>query len=199
MDLGLKYYLCPEFYSDEMKNEFNNRLRRITNSTSFYLALKRNYLQMKKIIIPALILLLASCSGNKDNGKVDSSVVMNTETANGPVDKSQLPVIKFKETEFNYGRIIQGEKVAHTFSFTNEGKSNLIVVSAKASCGCTVAQPPKDPIPPGGTGKIDVVFDSNNKAGMVSKTITVLTNCEPNTVMLTITGEVVVPATTETK
>lgn len=154
---------------------------------------------MKKIIIPAFLLLLAACGGNKEEGKIDSSLVNVTETANGTVDKSKLPVINFKESEFNYGKIIQGEKVSHSFSFTNDGKSNLIIVSAKASCGCTVAQPPKDPIPPGGTGKIDVVFDSNNKAGVVSKTITVLTNCEPNTVMLTISGEVIVPSTTESK
>jgi hypothetical protein len=157
------------------------------------------FLIMKKIIIPAVILLLAACGSNKEEGKIDSSIVTNTETANGTADKSKLPVIKFTESEFNYGKIIQGEKVSHTFTFTNEGKSNLIVVSAKASCGCTVAQPPKDPIPPGGTGKIDVVFDSNNKSGMVSKTITVLTNCEPNTVLLAISGEVIVPAATETK
>jgi hypothetical protein len=102
-------------------------------------------------------------------------------------------VIKFTEESYNFGKIIQGEKVSHTFTFTNEGKSNLIVASAKASCGCTVAQPPKEPIPPGGTGKIDVVFDSNGKSGNVSKSISVVTNCEPNTVILVIGGEVIEP------
>lgn len=154
---------------------------------------------MKKFLLPVLALVLLSC-GNKDGDKIDSSIVNVTETANGKVDKSLLPVIKFTESEFNYGKIIQGEKVSHTFTFTNEGKSNLIIASAKGSCGCTVAQPPKDPIPPGATGKIDVVFDSNGKSGVVSKSVTVLTNCEPNTVILTIGGEVIVPSpTTETK
>ncbi len=156
-------------------------------------------LGMKKLWIPLIALALFACNGNQDEGKVDSSLINITETANGDVDKSQLPVIKFKELEFNYGKIIQGEKVSHTFTFTNEGKSNLIIASAKGSCGCTVAQPPKDPIPPGGTGKIDVVFDSNGKSGMVSKSISVLSNCEPNTVILTIAGEIVAPTTTETK
>ena len=155
---------------------------------------------MNKLILPIIAFALFSCGGNKDETKIDSSLINVTETANGTADKSKLPIIKFTESEFNYGKIIQGEKVSHTFTFTNEGKSNLIIASAKASCGCTVASPPKDPIPPGATGKIDVVFDSNGKSGMVSKSITVLTNCEPNTVILTIGGEIIVPSPTpETK
>src|ERR1035437_4646566 len=120
---------------------------------------------MKKIIIPFFVLALFSCGGNKNDGKISSDLVTVSETANGPVDKSQLPVIKFTEENFDFGKIIQGEKVSHTFTFKNEGKTNLIVASAKASCGCTVAQPPKEPISPGAIGKIDVVFDSNGKSG----------------------------------
>ncbi|HWY39009.1 MAG TPA: DUF1573 domain-containing protein, partial [Bacteroidia bacterium] len=77
--------------------------------------------------------------------------------------------------------------------FKNEGHSNLIVASAKASCGCTVAQPPKEPIAPGAIGKIDVVFDSNGKSGHVTKSISVVTNCEPSTMILVIGGDVITP------
>src|ERR1700739_3982346 len=133
---------------------------------------------MKIVIISFFSLALFSCSGNKENDKVSSDLINVTETAYGSVDKSKLPVIKFTEENFDYGKIIQGEKVSHTFTFTNQGKSNLIVASAKASCGCTVAQPPKDPIAPGASGKIEVVFDSNGKSGRVSKSISVVTNCE---------------------
>ncbi len=148
---------------------------------------------MKKIIIYVFVLALLSCGGNKNDGKISSDLVSVSETANGPVDKSQLPIIKFTEENFDFGKIIQGEKVAHTFTFTNEGKTNLIVASAKASCGCTVAQPPKEPISPGAIGKIDVVFDSNGKSGHVTKSISVITNCEPSTTILVIGGDVIVP------
>jgi len=148
---------------------------------------------MKKIIIPVFTLALFSCGGNKNDGKISSDLVTVSETANGAVDKSQLPVIKFTEENFDFGKIIQGEKVSHTFTFKNEGKTNLIVASAKASCGCTVAEPPKEPIAPGAIGKIDVVFDSNGKSGHVTKSISVITNCEPNTVILVIGGDVIVP------
>ena len=154
---------------------------------------------MKKIIIPALALFLFACGGNKNDGKISSDLVNVSETANGTADKSKLPVIKFTEENFDFGKIIQGEKVSHTFTFTNEGKSNLIVSSAKASCGCTVAQPPKEPITPGETGKIDVIFDSNGKAGHVTKSISVVTNCEPSTVILVIGGDVIVPDDSKTE
>lgn len=149
---------------------------------------------MKKIIISGCVLVLLSCGEKKSDGKISSDLINFSETANGKVDKSKLPVIKFTEENFDYGKIIQGEKVSHTFTFKNEGKSNLIVASAKASCGCTVAEPPKEPIAPGAVGKIDVVFDSNGKSGRVSKSISVITNCEPNTVILTIGGEVIAPS-----
>ena len=151
---------------------------------------------MKKIILPVFALTLLSFGGNKNDGKITSELVNFSETANGTVDKSKLPVIKFTEENFDYGKIIQGEKVSHTFTFKNEGKSNLIVASAKASCGCTVAEPPKEPIAPGAIGKIEVVFDSNGKSGRVSKSISVITNCEPSTVILTIGGEVIAPSET---
>ena len=151
-------------------------------------------LRMKKLILLLSTAVLFSC-GNKGEkeAKVDGEVVNFSATANGSSDKSNLPVIKFAEGTFDFGKIIQGEKVAHKFTFTNEGKSNLIITSAKGSCGCTIAEPTKEPIAPGGTGVIDVVFDSNGKSGTINKSVSVITNCEPNTVFITISGNVIVP------
>ncbi|MHB8261035.1 MAG: DUF1573 domain-containing protein [Bacteroidia bacterium] len=149
---------------------------------------------MKKLLVALSLLTFSSCSNkNEKDSVINGEIVDFSETANGKVDKDKLPVIKFAEGTYDFGKIIQGEKVSHKFSFTNEGKSSLIITSAKASCGCTIAEPTKDPIPPGGTGTIDVVFDSNGKSGMITKSISVLTNCEPNTVFITITGNVIVP------
>ena len=155
---------------------------------------------MKKTVIILSAFVLFSCGGNSDKDKkIDGEIVDFSQTANGKVDKDKLPVIKFTAGTYDFGKIIQGEKVSHKFSFTNEGKSSLIITSAKASCGCTIAEPTKEPIAPGGTGTIDVVFDSNGKSGMITKSISVLTNCEPNTVFITITGNVIVPDDTSEK
>lgn len=51
----------------------------------------------------------------------------------------------------------------------------------------------KEPIPPGGEGKIEVVFDSSNREGVENKKITVMTNAQPTTTILTFSVEVVKP------
>jgi hypothetical protein len=48
----------------------------------------------------------------------------------------------------------------------------------------------KKPIPPGGEGKIQVVFDSSNREGMENKRITVMANTHPSTTILTFSVEV---------
>lgn len=133
-----------------------------------------------------------SCSNEKKEG-VSTDDIKIDATANGNANKSDLPVMDFVEEAHDFGRITQGEKVSYAFKFKNNGKSNLIISSAQGSCGCTVAEPPKEPIAPGKEGSIDVVFNSDGKSGLVDKKVTVLTNCEPNTKILTITAEVIVP------
>ncbi|MFM6954742.1 MAG: DUF1573 domain-containing protein [Sphingobacteriaceae bacterium] len=64
----------------------------------------------------------------------------------------------------------------YDFFFTNTGKSALIISSAAATCGCTVPEYPKEPLAPGKTGIIHVVFNSTGKSGMQNKTITLTTN-----------------------
>jgi hypothetical protein len=140
--------------------------------------------------------LFVACGSSKKEG-ISTDDIKISESAEGNGDKSNLPVMVFAEDKHDFGRITQGEKVSFSFKFKNEGKSNLIISSAQGSCGCTVAQPPKEPIAPGKEGSIDVVFNSDGKAGKIDKTVTVLTNCEPNTKILTIYADVIVPAETE--
>ncbi len=98
--------------------------------------------------------------------------------------------MSFDKLEFDYGVIDAGEKVNHKYKFTNSGSEPLIISNAKGSCGCTVPNWPKEPIPPGGTGEIDVVFDSKGKKGKQSKRVTITANTNPAQTFLTIKGEV---------
>lgn len=104
---------------------------------------------------------------------------------------------EFAENAHDFGKIIQGEKVSYSFKFKNNGSSALVISSAHGSCGCTVPRYPKEPIAPGAQGVIDVTFDSDSKSGMVSKTVTLVANTNPNTTVLTITAEVEVPEKTK--
>lgn len=146
---------------------------------------------MKKIIFVGFILGFFSCSTTTEEEKITSDSVSNSASANGKSNKN-LPEIKFKEAIFDFGLITQGEKVNHAFAFKNIGTKNLIITGASGSCGCTIPEWPKQPILPGGEGKINVVFSSEGKSGIQEKTITIVTNCEPATRIIKIKTEVIV-------
>jgi len=62
---------------------------------------------------------------------------------------------------------MEGEKVVHVYKFKNSGKEPLVISNAKGSCGCTVPEWPREPIPVGGSGEIRVQFDSKVKEKLV--------------------------------
>lgn len=135
--------------------------------------------------------LLSGCEGKQENSDgISTDIVNNPATAEGGED-AELPVFSFEKTEHDFGQIKQGEKVVYTFKFTNTGKKDLVITSATGSCGCTVPQYPKMPIPPGGQGMIDITFDSSGKSGKQHKTITIVANTVPNTTILSIKGEII--------
>lgn len=146
---------------------------------------------MKKSLIVLSFLAFFSCTNSNVDG-VDTDSVNNSASADGE-EKGDLPEIKFTEEVFDFGKITQGEKVSHAFTFKNTGKGNLIISGASGSCGCTVPEWPKEPIKSGGEGTINVVFSSEGKSGMQEKTVTVITNCEPATRVIRIKTEIIVP------
>lgn len=98
--------------------------------------------------------------------------------------------IVFREYEHDFGKVAQGEKVAYTFTFTNEGSENVVLESVTTSCGCTVPMYDKKPVAPGGEGSLEVVFDTSGRQGKQTKTITVKSNASKPVVLLRITAEV---------
>lgn len=98
--------------------------------------------------------------------------------------------IAFTQTEHNFGNIKQDTENKKVFSFTNTGTEPLIISQATGSCGCTVPKYPKDPIAPGGTGEIEVVYKPGKQKGNQQKTVTVTANTEPAQTILNIKAEV---------
>jgi hypothetical protein len=135
-------------------------------------------------IFPVLLIsvLMISCNqGGKKKSGFDSSVLSSTDTAS----------LHFKEYEHNFGKIAEGEKVACVFTFENTGTGPLVIQSATTSCGCTVSKYDNKPVSPGGTGSVEVVFDSSGRNGIQTKTVTVRSNASVPVVLLKITGEVI--------
>jgi hypothetical protein len=138
-----------------------------------------------------LFIGLIACNNSKNQEKeLSTDLVKNPNTATGKIDKDKLPKIEFKEKEHDFGEIFQGEKVSYSFRFKNTGKSDLIISDVSASCGCTVPEYPQEPIKPGEEGSILVTFSSGNREGFQRKTVTVVSNTQPNYVHLKIKAKV---------
>jgi hypothetical protein len=140
---------------------------------------------MKKIIILYWILIIIFISGC-GNGSGNNSSTSGSES--NSTGKSE---IFFREYQYDFGKVAEGEKISHTFIFDNKGTANLIITSASTTCGCTVSKYNTKPIPPGTNGNLEVVFDTSGREGMQTKTITVKSNASKPVVLLKITAEVV--------
>jgi hypothetical protein len=95
------------------------------------------------------------------------------------------------DSVYDFGKISEGEVVEYSYRFKNIGdKPLLITEQPHASCGCTVAERPEEPIMPGDTGFIKVKFNSENRPGEAHKTVTVSSNANPPFPELLLKGEV---------
>ncbi len=136
----------------------------------------------------------AAVSAKKTNAEVK-------EVASAKKDEPAVPAgpttsIEFDDVTYDFGTIMDGDKVRHTFKFKNTGSEPLIISNCKGSCGCTVPQCPKDPIAPGDGGEITVEYNSRGKSkGQAEgkpdqKFVNVVANTQPSSTRLTIKANV---------
>ena len=147
---------------------------------------------MKALQFISLIIAIVLTSCSADDKKITTDLVKNPLSAN-PNHTATMPKIQMAEESYDFGDIIQGESVTHEFIIKNIGNDKLLINSAKGSCGCTVPVWPKEPILEGEESTIKVTFNSAGKKGRQNKTVTLLTNAIPNTKVITINGNVIVP------
>lgn len=147
--------------------------------------MKKKYLAF--IVMSSMV--LASCGGSENSSDENAQQEVTTDNVESTTS------IAFEEEVFDFGEITQGEKVTHTFKFKNTGDADLVIVSAKGSCGCTVPEWPKEPIAPGANGEISVVFNSEGKSGKQHKRVSIVANTEPSTTAIALKGEIITPDT----
>ena len=150
---------------------------------------------MKKLtIVLAIVAVVVTGCRKKSAPEGDFTVkdVHIPQTAQGLSAKEaeKMPVITFETTTYDFGDVVEGERLTYAFKFKNTGKSNLIIYSSEATCGCTTSQPPKAPVRPGESGEILVTFDSKGQKGDVQKRILVGANTYPAETILYITANV---------
>ncbi len=163
-------------------------------------------LKQIKVLMFALLAVgfVASCNNSESSAQEEAREDLSAAKKVQPADAAQAQpaaaqpaapagpttTMSFEETEFNFGTVTEGEKVSHTFTFTNDGDEPLILSNAKGSCGCTVPSWPREPIAPGEAGEITVEFNSKNKKGKRNQKVTITANTNPPQSFIYLKGEV---------
>ena len=153
--------------------------------------------------IAILVLVLAACQRHdtvkteksveeimNDSKISNSAIIRNPVSADEPLDTVNVARISFEESSFDFGEVNEGVVVTHRFRFTNTGKAPLLISGARSTCGCTVPEWPREPIPPGQGGEIKVQFNTENKKNKQNKPITIMANTYPSATKIFLTGYV---------
>jgi len=99
-----------------------------------------------------------------------------TELPKEAFDSTKFTTIEWIDSTKDYGKITEGQKLDVSFRFKNTGDKPLIIRSVRPGCGCTAAEPPKEPIAPGAEGIIKASFNSQGREGHNSKDIYIEAN-----------------------
>ena len=169
---------------------------------------------MKKIFYTVLsVLVLSACSTDgvdveSRDGQQRSKLAANTgnteelekaaEERRLKREKAEKERLENQTTmevlplEYDFGTIEKEVPVSTIFKVKNTGNKPLILNDAKASCGCTVPRKPEEPIMPGETGELEVVFTSKKgqEGAPFSKSVTVTANIPGSTKQVRIKGNV---------
>ena len=104
---------------------------------------------------------------------------------------TESPIMYFKETQHDFGKVQEGDTVKYTFNFNNKGNAVLNIRDIKTSCGCTAALVSSQKVEPGKSGTLAVSLDTSHRAGKMSRRITIYSNDPTNPDMvLTIFADV---------
>jgi hypothetical protein len=133
-------------------------------------------------IMLSLLFITAASMAQTEAGKAVQKPE-NTKPVNGPV-------ATYEKTTIEMGELIKSNPGTASFKLTNTGNEPLVISTAKASCGCTNLNYPKDPILP---GKSEIISATYNAAalGDFAKSVTVTTNASTQPVILMLKGKVV--------
>ena len=87
----------------------------------------------------------------------------------------------------DFGGFSQSEKQEDSFVLTNTGKGLLVIQDIITSCGCTKVEYSKEPVRPGGTLEVKVIYEAE-KVEHFNKTVTIYCNAENSPLRLTVKG-----------
>jgi len=118
-------------------------------------------------------------SNDKNSPELRFSFAADIEEEN-LAGKGAGPKIQLDFASHDFGEIPEGKIVDWTVNFKNVGQNVLEIQDVRTSCGCTAAVVSGKSIKPGESGSLKIEFDSTNKSGKISKTVSILSNDQEN-------------------
>ena len=100
------------------------------------------------------------------------------------------PALSISEPVYEWGSVVQGTVVKHTFKVRNTGGSPLIIDNVKPQCGCTAVEKPTEPIAPGEFADLTLSVDTKRFKGTMKKTARINSNATTATFVVTMQGSV---------
>ena len=116
----------------------------------------------------------------------------NEALANDATQVSAQPkAATWLERTHDFGLIDEdGGKVSCTMRLVNTTDSALSIIEVRPGCGCTAVHYPKQPIEPGDTASLTLVFNPRGRPGRFSKGVAVRLSCQPSRTSLIVEGTV---------
>ena len=130
----------------------------------------------RSLFFIAIVAMIVACN-QSDSKKVAAASKPSIDLADPITDSSNFTSIQWLDsTHQELGKIEEGQTPEITWRFKNVGDKPLVIINAQGTCGCTVAEKPEQPIPPGEEGVIKAKFTSEGRVGNNDKQVIVMTN-----------------------
>lgn len=126
-------------------------------------------MKMRKILIAAALLIISNAAAYAQEKITDD-----------------LQIDKFVH---NFGDIMLGDgPVSCEFTITNTGKKPAVIYNVTTTCGCTDVEWTREPLKPGGKGKISVTYSNDEGPYPFDKSLTVYLSDLKKPVILKLRG-----------
>ena len=104
-------------------------------------------------------------------------IVLMYFVAFGAAAQTAGPIIAWDKSTHDFGDVTQGDKVEHVFKLKNAGTEPLVITNVQVTCGCTTPKGwARDPIAPGQSSELTIVFNSAGKYGKQEKVVSIVSN-----------------------
>lgn len=102
---------------------------------------------------------------------------------------SRNTIVQADQTEFNLGTLKQNNPVTVIALILNIGEVPFVVYDTRASCGCTKISYNKNPVVPGSSLEINIIYNAED-LGYFNKTVSIYGNIDNSPLVLKLKGNV---------